>query len=838
MLSTLDEHAGRTVSSLEDLLRILQPRSSSDDLMLIKRAYHLAEAAHKSQQRSSGDAYITHPLAVAGILAETKLDAPTIAAALLHDVAEDTQVTLDDIRQQFGAEIASLVDAVTKLSKRESITKEFSAGGNGNDKRQPSETFNYRTERDAESLRKMMLGLVKDVRVVLIKLADRLHNMRTMDAMPAEKQRRIARETLDIYAPLANRLGIWEWKQELEDLGFRYSDPEQYAHLVKMVETGAAVREQRVRRYIDILRENLAEANIKNVEITGRAKQIYSIWRKMQRKNTAFDQINDSQAIRVIIEDGSDETEVEAEPAKTIILGVENSASDSGQVAPEEDAGEVNTEQVANQLTELAREDRAAKERARKLAEKAKLMAQPAVQNCYIALGIVHRLWKPIPGEFDDYIAVPKDNRYQSLHTAVITNDGKTLEVQIRTRAMHRAAEFGLAAHWLYKDTAQVSGEYQKHIDQLREAIKAIGSDADDAIDFVDALKTDQFTATVFSFTPKGKLIELPAGSTILDFAYRIHSDIGDHCRGGKVNGAMQSLTYKLHNGDQVEVITRPNASPSRDWLHDPAYVATNAARSKIRQWFRKQDRAQNIAAGKDIVEREIKKLNVSDWLKLEDVYRLYKVESGKEEDFLEKIGYGTITATSISARMVEEERRREKERKERLQGLTNLMPLFRPKQTEPKPAKKGEFIVAGVHGMHCEVAQCCQPIPGEPVIGYISRGQGVKVHRRDCKNVQNAENERLIDVVYVGASNETYPVQFLVVAAERTGLLADLTRVLAESKINITDIGLAKRDLKTGEVIVHLKTELQPSQQISTVMNRLKQVANVFEVNRIANGR
>jgi GTP pyrophosphokinase len=837
MLSTIDEHASKTVSSLEDLLRLMQPRCSSDDLTLIDRAYHLAEAAHKNQKRSSGEAYITHPLAVAGILAETKLDAQTIAAALLHDVAEDTQVTLDDIRNQFGTEIASLVDAVTKLSKRESINKEFTANGSG--KNQPSETFNYRTDRDAESLRKMMLGLVKDVRVVLIKLADRLHNMRTLDAMPPEKQRRIARETLDIYAPLANRLGIWEWKQELEDLGFRYSDPEQHAHLVSMVEAGAAVREQRVRRYIGMLRESLAEANITSVEITGRAKQIYSIWRKMQRKNAAFDQINDSQAIRVIIEDGSDE-DVEAEPPDTIILGAENSTSGTnGDSHDNEDGGEINVDLVANQLSEMAREDRAASERARRMAERAKLMAQPAVQNCYIVLGIVHRLWKPIPGEFDDYIAVPKDNRYQSLHTAVITNDGKTLEVQIRTRAMHRAAEFGVAAHWLYKDSsAQVSGEYQKHIDQLREAIKAIGSDAEDATDFVDALKTDQFTATVFCFTPKGKLIELPAGSTILDFAYRIHTDIGDHCRGGKVNGVMQSLTYKLQNGDQVEVITRPNAQPSRDWLHDPGYVATNAARSKIRQWFRKQDRQQNIAAGKDIVEREIRKLNVSDWMKLEDVYRLYKVEEGKEEDFLEKVGYGTVTVMGVSARIVEEERRREKERKERLQGLTNLVPLFRPKQTEPKPPKKGEFIVAGVHGMHCEVAQCCTPIPGEPVIGYITRGQGVKVHRRDCKNVQNAESERLIDVVYVGATNETYPVQFLVVAAERTGLLADLTRVLAENRINITDIGIAKRDLRTGEVIVHMKTELAPSQQISTVMNRLKQVANVFEVSRIANGR
>jgi GTP pyrophosphokinase len=496
-----------------------------------------------------------------------------------------------------------------------------------------------------------------------------------------------------------------------------------------------------------------------------------------------------------------------------------------------------------SELNKEAREARAAKDRARKLTERARLMAQPAVQHCYMALGVVHRLWKPIPGEFDDYIAVPKDNRYQSLHTAVITEDGKTLEVQIRTRSMHRAAEFGVAAHWLYKDNAQISGEYQKHIEVLREAIKSIGNDTDDATAFVDALKTDQFRETVFCFTPRGKLIELPSGSTILDFAYRIHTDIGDHCRGGKVNGRIEPLTYKLKNGDQVEVITRPSATPSRDWLHDPAYVATNAARTKIRQWFRKQDRAQNIAGGKEMVEREFKRLGVLDWMKLDDVYRLFKIEEGKEDDFLEKVGYGTITLGSVSARIMEEERRRDKERQERLQNLTGFVaPLFRAGKPAPAPAsgtlpKKGQFVVAGVHGMHCEVAQCCNPLPGDPVIGYITRGQGVKVHKRDCKNVQNAEQERLIDVTYVGNTDEAYPVAFRVIAAERTGLLADLTKVLADQKINIIDVSIAKRDLKHGEVQVYLKTELANTQQVMPIMNRLKQVSNVFDVTRV-NGR
>jgi len=821
----MEEHTSRTVTSLDELLSLMAPRSSGGDLALVERAFRLAEAAHIDQKRSTGEPYILHPLAVAGILAQTKLDAPTIAAALLHDVAEDTSVTVDDIRAQFGDEIARLVDAVTKLSKREGIKREFTAGSTAppDDRYDAPETFNYRTERDAESLRKMMLGLAEDVRVVLIKLADRLHNMQTLDALPPEKQRRIARETLDIYAPLANRLGIWEWKTQLEDLGFRYADPDQYAFLSRMVEAGAEERERRVRRYILALRDALAEAGIHHVEITGRAKQIYSIWRKMQRKNTSFDQINDTQAIRVIIEDGSDE---EPEPEPPL------------DEAPD-DEGNLDVDAIVSELQKEAQQDRAAKNRERKLAERAQLMSQPAVQSCYAALGVVHRLWKPIPGEFDDYIAVPKDNRYQSLHTAVKTDDGKTLEVQIRTRAMHREAEYGVAAHWLYKDDARINGTYQKHIEQLREAIRSISSEAEDATSFVDALKTDQFKDTVFCFTPKGKLIELPAGSTILDFAYRVHTEIGHHCRGGKVNGRFEPLTYRLKNGDQVEVITRPNAQPSRDWLHDPTYMATTAARNKVRQWFRKQDREQNIAAGREIIERELKRIGVSGWMKLADVYRLFKVEEGKEEDFLEKVGYGTVTLMSVSSRILEEERRRQKEREERRAGLAGLTSLIRPKRNgSGTPAKGGHFVVAGVHDMLCVPAQCCSPLPGDAVIGYVTRGQGIKVHRRDCKNIANAEQERLIEVAYVGSADEAYPAQFMVIAAERTGLLAELTQVLAENRINITDVSIAQRDLQHGEVKVWLKVELSNANQVVPVMNKLKQVKNVFEVNRVLGGR
>jgi GTP pyrophosphokinase len=459
----------------------------------------------------------------------------------------------------------------------------------------------------------------------------------------------------------------------------------------------------------------------------------------------------------------------------------------------------------------------------------------PAVQLCYVVMGVVHRLWRPIPGEIDDYIAMPKDNHYQSLHTAVIADDGKTLEVQIRTRSMHKAAEFGVAAHWLYKESAVLNEDYQRRLDTLRDAIRSISSAEEDAASFVDALKADHFKDTVFCFTPKGKLIELPAGSTVLDFAYRIHTDIGNHCRGGRVNGVFEPLTYKLKNGDQVEVITRPNATPSRDWLEGDDYVVTANARTKIRQWFRKQDREQNIAAGKERLEREMKRLAVAGWMTLDDVYELFMVEKAqkdKVDDFLERVGYGQISLASVSARILEEERRREKERQEGLYGF--VAPLLRP---QPAP-DKGGWSITGVHGIYGAPAPCCNPLPGDPVIGYVTRGQGVKVHHRDCKNIMNAEPERLIALTYVGKAQDAYPVQFLVTAAERQGLLHDLTGVLASLRINIIDCRIVRRDLKLGESTVWIKVELTHTDAVATTMNKLSQVRNVFDVKRVLNAR
>jgi GTP pyrophosphokinase len=783
------------VRTLNDLLSLVKPRFTEQELSSIRRAYELAEAAHHDQVRKSGDAYITHPLAVAGILAGIKLDANTICAALMHDVVEDTLITLDELEKRFGPEVAMMVDGVTKLNQREGAPAAATNGG---------ETFAYKTDREAESLRKMLLSLAKDVRVVLIKLADRLHNMRTLQWMKPEKQKRIARETLDIYAPLANRLGIWEWKQELEDLGLRYAEAEQHAHLTRLLELGATDRAAAIRDYIETVREALYHDGIEDVEITGRAKSIYSLWRKMQRKNTAFDGIRDTQAIRIIIEDDGE-------------------------------ADEAPVDNLIDEATAPSRRDR-------KRAEQQRQMSDPAVQACYTALGIIHQLWPPIPGEFDDYIAVPKDNHYQSLHTAVQTRSGM-LEVQIRTRSMHRSAEFGVAAHWLYKDDAKLSENYLKQIDGLRNAIDSLGKQAEDAEDFVDALQTDQLQDLVFAFTPKGKVIELPTGATILDFAYRIHSDIGDRCRGGKVNGVMMPVSHAVNNGDVIEVVTRKDPMPSRDWLIDDSYCITANAKHKIRAFFRKQDREQNILAGREIIEREVRRMGVANWMKVEDVLRLFKIEQGRESEFLERVGFGNISSTALDNRIMEEDRRREREREERLSGFGGLVDLLRPRggngNGKGSGAKKGQFIVAGVPGLQVQIAQCCQPVPGDQVIGYITRGQGIRVHARDCKNILNAEQERLIDVVYEGgATQDVFSVQFLVSAGERPGLLGELATSLGDQKINIVDCGITRRDLRNGEVQVWIKAEVTNVNDIAVAMARLKGVRNVFDVQRVTHGR
>jgi len=783
----MDDPVDCEVDTIEAVLDLVSSRLTTADCDLILRAYRLAEIAHAPQKRSTGEPYITHPVAVAGILACHNLDAPTIAAALLHDTVEDTSITLDDVRKEFGDEVAALVDAVTKLKKRE------------------GESLQYRTDREAESLRKMMLGVANDIRVVLIKLADRLHNMRTLEALPPEKRRRIARETLEIFAPLANRLGIWEWKQQLEELGFRYAEPEQYSYISQMLEQSSAEREAALQRIINTVRESLAELGIHNPEITGRTKQIFSIWRKMQRKDRSFDQIMDVRAIRVIIEDGTQD------------------AARAEETAPVNNNTPV--EEIVQQLTAEAKKDRE-----RPPAERSRTAQSLAVQQCYIALGVIHRLWTPIRGEFDDYIARPKDNHYQSLHTAVMADDGKTLEVQIRTRSMHRAAEFGIAAHWIYKEQSDISRDYQGYLDGVREAIKSLSLAEEDPTAFVSALKQDTAPKdTIFCFTPKGKALEMPVGATVLDFAYHIHTDLGNHCRGAKVNGVFEPLTRKLKNGDQVEVITRGNATPSRDWLHDSAYVVTASARGKIKQWFRKLDRDQNVAGGRELVEKELKRLGTS--LKLPDVLALYKVGEGHEDEFFEKVGAGVLSTDGIIARVEEEGRRRDKEREQEPMGFLGSIANLRSRKNIER---KSGWHVIGAYDIMGIPSSCCNPVPGDDVVGYVTRGQGIKVHRRDCKNLQNVETERMMEMSFSQAGEDVYPVQFVVTAAERPGLLSEVSSVFSEQRINLVDFGIVERDQKQGTVDLFFTAEVARTNEVGMLLNRMKLVKNVFDTRRV----
>jgi RelA/SpoT family (p)ppGpp synthetase len=713
--------------SISDILERIPPGERANGAReLIERAYAVAEGAHAGQTRKSGEPYIQHPLAVASLLADLGMDPDTIAAALLHDVVEDSDVDLEGLRQEFGPDVASLVDGVTKLEQieQERIDR-FSYEG-----KRP------RDEQESESLRKMFIAMAEDIRVVIIKLADRLHNMRTLEPLTPERRKTFARETMDIFAPLANRLGVWQWKWELEDLSLRYLDPAIYLEIASLIQERRPQRESGVQQHVEVLRQRLSEEGIE-AEITGRPKHIYSIHRKMQRKGVAFQRVYDVRGIRVITH---------------------------------------------------------------------------TVSDCYRILGIVHGLWRPIPGEFDDYIATPKDNMYQSLHTAVVGDDGKTLEVQIRTWEMHRTAEYGIAVHWRYKEGGRRDQAFEAKIAWLRSLLEW-RKEVTDASEFVDAMKTDVFQDRVYTFTPEGKLIDLPVGATPIDFAYHVHTEIGHQCRGARVNGKLVSLDYRLKNSDQVEILTARRGGPSRDWLN-PAlgYVTTSRARRKVRQWFRRQDREQNTAQGREIVERELKRLGV-EHLGHEAVARLFNCE--KLDDFHAAVGFGDIHGQQIAGKIAETRPREEKE-----------LPLTPP---PPEPTTEG-IQIQGTGGLLTRLARCCHPLPGDDIIGYVTRGRGVSIHRRDCPNIlRSRDTGRLIEVNW-GTRLQTMPVTIYIAAYDRARLFSEISNIISAEDINIAAVN---QNTRKNIATIYITIEVNNMTQLSRVLSKIERLPNVIEARR-----
>ncbi|HIE17742.1 MAG TPA: bifunctional (p)ppGpp synthetase/guanosine-3',5'-bis(diphosphate) 3'-pyrophosphohydrolase [Dehalococcoidia bacterium] len=692
-----------------------------EKVALVKAAYEFALNAHQGQVRRSGAPYLEHPVQTAIMLADLQLDAATLAAALLHDVPENCEIPLTDIEAKFGTEIAKLVDGTTKLSKLSWRRGEAS-----------------KRESQAQNLRKMLIAIAEDLRVVFIKLADRLHNMHTLGALTPEKRRSIAQETLEIYAPLAHRLGIWQLKWQLEDLAFRYLEPKQYHKVARLIATRRAERESFIAEITQILKRELDKAGIE-ADIIGRPKHIYSVYTKMNRyaaQGKDFSDIHDLLAIRVLVD---------------------------------------------------------------------------TIPDCYKALGVIHNLWHPLPEEFNDFIANPKDNGYQSLHTTVLCQGTTPLEIQIRTYDMHRTADFGIAAHWRYKEGAVQDTHFEDKIAWLRQLIEwqsELGSE-----EFLESLKTEVFIDQVFVYTPKGEIKALPKGATPLDFAYRIHTELGHHCIGAKVNGKLVPLNYELKNSDIVEVMTaKTGKGPSLDWLNpDLGFVKTSHAREKIRQWFKKQERTQNIERGRQILDRELKRLGIT-LPNIEETADLFNYENA--DDFLAAIGYGGITPHQLALKLAME-------------------PEEIPPVAKAPPSRKtatAGIEVLGVGDLLTRLASCCQPLPGDPIIGYITRSHGITVHRKDCINVINVEDKsRLIEVAW-GKVQDVYPVDIQVDAWDRVGLLRDITTVIAEAKVNIAGMSTTYQNTVTS---IFATLEITDMAQLTQLLSKIQAVRSVINVTR-----
>jgi GTP pyrophosphokinase len=726
---------------LEELLARLPEYYTPADRELIQRAFRVAEKAHAGQKRISGEPYINHLLAVAAILAEYSMPAEVVTAGLLHDTIEDTSVKAEDLKRDFSDGVVSLVEGVTKLTQLPRVSR-----GEHRDELEPqveSETAlrDRKRELSIETLRKTFLAMDSDVRVVLIKLADRLHNMRTLGAVHDSKRRRIAKETLDIFAPLANRLGIWQIKWELEDLGFRYTNPEKYKEIAEQLAVRRESRETEIQQIIDAISKLLKEAGVK-AEISGRPKHIYSIYKKMMEKGKSFDLVRDVRGVRLIV---------------------------------------------------------------------------PDIAACYAALGIIHTHWRPIPNEFDDYIAAPKDNFYQSLHTAVIYDDGRPVEVQIRTIEMDENAEFGIASHWRYKEGGP-RDKYDERINWLRRVMEWRG-DVDDAQEFVDSMKTDVFKDRVYVFTPHGDIIDLPAGSTPIDFAYHVHTNVGNRCRGAKVNNKLIPLDYELKTGEQVEILTAKQGGPSRDWLNPSlGLVKTQRARSKIRAWFKKQDQDQNLVQGKEMLVHEIQRLGLPE---LDDngLNALAKQFDRSAEELYVAIGCGDFNIARVVNKLVETKE-------------SDDVLVVVPASSDAIPTEA--ITVLGLKGLLTSMAKCCNPTPGDEIIGYITRGHGATIHRQDCPNMLRIQDrERLVKVSW-GENVRTYPVPVRIRAYDRQGLMGDITTLLNSENVNMVDVDVhMTKNLADMRIVI----EVKDISQLSRILARIENVPNVLEAQRVRGG-
>jgi GTP pyrophosphokinase len=746
--------------NISGVLDSLPARFAPKDHELIQRAFEIASEAHKGQTRASGEPYINHCWAVAQILAEMHVPPVVIAAGLLHDTVEDTDLTLKELKREFGDEVASLVDGVTKLIQLPRVSRgdQIFNGRRKNgklsarrskkevaaEKAQDELTRSRRADLASETLRKTFLAMGEDVRVVLIKLADRLHNMRTLGYVPEDKQQRIAQETLDIFAPLANRLGIWQIKWELEDLSFRYVNPEAYKEIAARLAVRRSQREEQMAKIVHELETLLGQNHIQ-AEISGRPKHIYSIYKKMARKGVPFDMVHDVRAVRILVGD---------------------------------------------------------------------------IPTCYSVLGLIHTKWRPIPGEFDDYIAAPKDNFYQSLHTAVVYADGKTLEIQIRTHEMHEGAEYGIAAHWRYKEGVPRDQDYERRVVWLRQLMDWM-QDVEDANEFVDSMKTDVFSDRVYAFTPMGDIIDLPAGSTPIDFAYHVHTEVGHRCRGAKVNGKLVSLDYVLQTGDQVEILTAKRGGPSRDWLNSNLQlVNTQRARAKIRYWFKRQDREQNISTGRAQLERELKRLSLAD-ADQEALAKEFNLKSAEDLHFA--IGCGDLSLGRVISFLALTE-------KDTDGGAEEREPVGR----RPRTTLDETVSVLGLKGILTVMAKCCNPAPGDEIVGYITRGRGATVHRKDCPNVLRVKDKERLAQVSWGEPKSTYPVAVRIKAYDRDGLMRDVSTVIAEEGINMRHVNVGVNE---NQAVFDLILEVDNIAQLSRVLTRVENLPNVMEARRVRPG-